>query len=133
MEEDRELERKMSGLKTSKAEGERKTALEIVQAAGTDGHCGAFVLHEEDHNLGNSLCYVIMKNLEVEFCGYTTTHPSESKINLRIQTRGGLPAVEPFQRGLKELMNVCQHVLDKFEASIKEYKDQKASRNESTF
>ncbi|XP_063553297.1 DNA-directed RNA polymerases I and III subunit RPAC2 isoform X1 [Gorilla gorilla gorilla] len=133
MEEDQELERKISGLKTSMAEGERKTALEMVQAAGTDRHCVTFVLHEEDHTLGNSLRYMIMKNPEVEFCGYTTTHPSESKINLRIQTRGTLPAVEPFQRGLNELMNVCQHVLDKFEASIKDYKDQKASRNESTF
>lgn len=123
----------MSGVKTSMAEGERKTALEMVQAAGTDRHCVTFVLHEEDHTLGNSLRYMIMKNPEVEFCGYTTTHPSESKINLRIQTRGALPAVEPFQRGLTELMNVCQHVLDKFEASIKEYKDQKASRNEATF
>lgn len=133
MEEDQELERKMSGVKTSMAEGKRKTALEMVQAAGTDRHCVTFVLHEEDHTLGNSLRYMIMKNPEVEFCGYTTTHPSESKINLRIQTRGALPAVEPFQRGLTDLMNVCQHVLDKFEASIKEYKDQKASRNEATF
>uniref|UniRef100_A0A673UIR7 DNA-directed RNA polymerase RBP11-like dimerisation domain-containing protein n=1 Tax=Suricata suricatta TaxID=37032 RepID=A0A673UIR7_SURSU len=77
--------------------------------------------------------YMIMKNPELEFCGYTTTHPSESKINLRIQTRGSLPAIDPFQRGLNELMNVCQHVLDKFEASIKESKDQRASRHESTF
>uniref|UniRef100_A0A2K6NRQ7 DNA-directed RNA polymerases I and III subunit RPAC2 n=1 Tax=Rhinopithecus roxellana TaxID=61622 RepID=A0A2K6NRQ7_RHIRO len=133
MEEDQELQRKLSGLKTSMTEGERKTALEMVQATGTDRHCVTFVLHEEDHTLGNSLHYMIMKNPEVEFCGYTTTHPSESKINLRIQTRGTLPGVEPFQRGLNELMNVCQHVLDKFEASIKDYKDQKASRNESTF
>uniref|UniRef100_A0A2K5YKL0 DNA-directed RNA polymerases I and III subunit RPAC2 n=1 Tax=Mandrillus leucophaeus TaxID=9568 RepID=A0A2K5YKL0_MANLE len=126
MEEDQELERKISGLKTSMTEGERKTVLEMVQATGTDRHC-------EDHTLGNSLHYMIMKNPEVEFCGYTTTHPSESKINLRIRTGGTLPAVESFQRGLNELMNVCKHVLDKFEASIKDYKDQKASRNESTF
>ena len=33
-----------------------------------------------------------------------------------------LPAVEPFQKGLNELLNVCQHVLVKFEASIKDYK-----------
>ncbi|XP_059935250.1 LOW QUALITY PROTEIN: DNA-directed RNA polymerases I and III subunit RPAC2-like [Mesoplodon densirostris] len=124
----------LAGLETPMAEDERKTALEMVQAAGTDGHCVTFVLHEEDHTLGNSLRYMIMKNLEVEFCGYTTTHPSGSKINLHIQTRGALPAVEPFQRGLTELMNrVCQHVLDTSEASIKEYKDQKASRNEATF
>uniref|UniRef100_G3UI60 DNA-directed RNA polymerases I and III subunit RPAC2 n=1 Tax=Loxodonta africana TaxID=9785 RepID=G3UI60_LOXAF len=133
MEDDQELERKTQGSKTSVAEGERKTALEMVQAAGTDRHCVTFVLHEEDHTLGNSLRYMIMKNPEVEFCGYTTTHPSESKINLRIQTRGGLPAVELFQRGLNELMSVCQHVLDKFEASIKDYKDQKVPKDEFSF
>ncbi|XP_003793484.1 DNA-directed RNA polymerases I and III subunit RPAC2-like [Otolemur garnettii] len=134
MEEDQELERKISGLKTSMAEGERKTGLEMVQAAGIDRHRVTFVLHNKDHTLGNSLRYMIMKNPEVEFCGYTMAHPSESKINLHIQTQGALPAVEPLQRGLNELMNVCQHVLDKFEASIKDYKeDQKASKSESTF
>ncbi|KAM8999540.1 DNA-directed RNA polymerases I and III subunit RPAC2-like isoform 1-T3 [Sarcophilus harrisii] len=106
-------------------EAERKPVLEMVQAAGTDGNCVTFVLYDEDHTLGNSLRYMIMKNPEVEFCGYSITHPSESKINFRIQTKGGLPAVEPFRQGLNELMDVCQHVLNKFEASIKNYKDQK--------
>ena len=63
------------------AEGEKKTALEMCD------NCVTFLLHkEEDHTLRNALRYVIMKNPEVEFCGYTTTHPSESKINLCIQT-----------------------------------------------
>ncbi|XP_077790704.1 DNA-directed RNA polymerases I and III subunit RPAC2-like, partial [Podarcis muralis] len=84
-----------------------------------------FVLHNEDHTLGNSLRYMIMKNPEVEFCGYSITHPSESKINLRIQTKGGLPAVNIFQKGLEDLMGVCQHVLSKFEASVEEYNAQK--------
>ncbi|NXS12635.1 RPAC2 protein, partial [Neodrepanis coruscans] len=52
---------------------------------------------------------------DVEFCGYCITHPSESKINFRIQTRGALPAVEPFRKGLNDLMGVCQHVLNTFE------------------
>uniref|UniRef100_A0A2K6SWU5 DNA-directed RNA polymerase RBP11-like dimerisation domain-containing protein n=1 Tax=Saimiri boliviensis boliviensis TaxID=39432 RepID=A0A2K6SWU5_SAIBB len=107
MEEDQELERKTSGLKTSMAEDERKTALEMAQAVGTDRH--------------------------LEFCGYTETHPSESKINLCIQTRGTLPAVESIRRGLKELRNICQPMLDRFEASIKDYKNQRVSRNEFTF
>ncbi|XP_075428822.1 DNA-directed RNA polymerases I and III subunit RPAC2-like isoform X2 [Ascaphus truei] len=97
----------------------------LVQANGTDETCVTFVLHEEDHTLGNALRYMIMKNPEVEFCGYSITHPSESKINFRIQTRGGSPAVEPFRRGLNELMDVCQHVLNTFECSMKEHKEQK--------
>lgn len=44
------------------AEGERKTALEMLQAAGADRDCVVFVLHEEDHTVGNSLSYMIMKN-----------------------------------------------------------------------
>ncbi|MBN3295986.1 RPAC2 protein, partial [Amia calva] len=59
-----------------------------VQAEGDDNSCVTFVLHEEDHTLGNALRYMVMKNPEVEFCGYSITHPSESKINFRIQTRG---------------------------------------------
>nr|XP_046262236.1 DNA-directed RNA polymerases I and III subunit RPAC2 isoform X2 [Scatophagus argus] len=66
---------------------ERKPVLEMVQADGADEGCVTFVLHDEDHTLGNSLRYMIMKNADVEFCGYTITHPSESKINFRIQTR----------------------------------------------
>ena len=88
---------KYLGLKTSVAEGKRKTALEMVQAAGTERHYD-ICMHEGDDTLGNSLGYMIMKNLEVEFWDYTTTHPSDRKINLYIQIRGALPAVEPFQR-----------------------------------
>ncbi|KAM6061539.1 DNA-directed RNA polymerases I and III subunit RPAC2-like isoform 1-T1 [Chlamydotis macqueenii] len=96
-----------------------------VQADGTDGNCVTFVLHDEDHTLGNSLRYMVMKNPDVEFCGYCITHPSESKINFRIQTRGALPAVEPFRKGLNDLMGVCQHVLSTFERSVKEYRAQR--------
>ncbi|XP_072914415.1 DNA-directed RNA polymerases I and III subunit RPAC2 isoform X1 [Hemitrygon akajei] len=95
-----------------------------VQAEGCDESSVTFILHDEDHTLGNSLRYMIMKNPEVEFCGYSITHPSESKINFRIQTRGGIPSIEPFRRGLNELMTVCQHVLNTFEDSIKEHKEQ---------
>ncbi|NWR80723.1 RPAC2 protein, partial [Centropus unirufus] len=87
-----------------------------VQADGTDGSCVTFVLRDEDHTLGNALRYMVMKNPDVEFCGYCITHPSESKINFRIQTRGtGMRASFPFRKGLNDLMGVCQHVLDTFE------------------
>ncbi|NWI60252.1 RPAC2 protein, partial [Calyptomena viridis] len=86
-----------------------------IQADGTHGNCVTFVLHDEDHTLGNSLRYMVMKNPDVEFCGYCITHPSETKINFRIQTRGALPAMEPFRKGLNDLMGVCQHVLSTFE------------------
>ncbi|XP_063201933.1 uncharacterized protein LOC134520470 isoform X2 [Chroicocephalus ridibundus] len=38
---------------------------------------------------------------------------------------GALPAVEPFRKGLNDLMGVCQHVLNTFEKSMKEYRAQR--------
>ncbi|XP_056145900.1 DNA-directed RNA polymerases I and III subunit RPAC2 isoform X2 [Lampris incognitus] len=102
---------------------EKKTALEMVQADVADEGCVTFVLHDEDHTLGNSLRYMVMKNPDVEFCGYNITHPSESKINFRIQTQGGLPATEPLRKGLTELHDVCQHVLNTFQAQVDEFKE----------
>jgi hypothetical protein len=34
-------------------------------------------------------------SLEVEFCGYSIPHPSEAKMNVRIQTYGELSLVFP--------------------------------------
>ncbi|XP_061757768.1 DNA-directed RNA polymerases I and III subunit RPAC2 isoform X4 [Nerophis ophidion] len=105
------------------AEGEKKRVLEMVQADGADEGSVTFVMHDEDHTLGNSLRYMIMKNECVEFCGYTITHPSESKINFRIQTKDGTPAIETLRRGLTELCDVCQHVLNTFEAKVNEFQE----------
>ncbi|XP_051514595.1 DNA-directed RNA polymerases I and III subunit RPAC2 isoform X6 [Myxocyprinus asiaticus] len=111
-------------------DGSQKHALEMVCADGADEGCVTFVLHEEDHTLGNSLRYMIMKSQEVEFCGYSITHPSESKINFRIQTRGGLPASEPLRNGLNNLTEVCKHVLHTFETRMKDFKDKEAASME---
>ncbi|XP_060741066.1 DNA-directed RNA polymerases I and III subunit RPAC2 [Tachysurus vachellii] len=109
---------------------EKKPVLEMVQADGADESCVTFVLHEEDHTLGNSLRYMIMKNPDVEFCGYSITHPSESKINFRIQTRGGLPATEPLRKGLNDLTDVCKHVLHTFEAQVKDFRERQGEAME---
>ncbi|CAG8600182.1 32667_t:CDS:2, partial [Racocetra persica] len=45
-----------------------------------------FGISGEDHTLGNALRYVITLNPEVEYCGYSIPHPSEDKLNIRIQT-----------------------------------------------
>ncbi|KAA0709137.1 DNA-directed RNA polymerases I and III subunit RPAC2 [Triplophysa tibetana] len=105
----------------------QKHALEMVQADGADEGSVTFVLQEEDHTLGNSLRYMIMKSQDVEFCGYSITHPSESKINFRIQTRGGLPAYEPMRSGLNNLTDVCKHILQTFETQMKAFKNPEES------
>uniref|UniRef100_A0A8C1HA77 DNA-directed RNA polymerases I and III subunit RPAC2 n=1 Tax=Cyprinus carpio carpio TaxID=630221 RepID=A0A8C1HA77_CYPCA len=111
---------------------ERAIDANMVRTDGADEGCVTFVLHEEDHTLGNSLRYMIMKSLsrvvcfysqDVEFCGYSITHPSESKINFRIQTRDGVAASEPLRSGLNNLTEVCKHVLHTFEARMQAFRD----------
>lgn len=84
-----------------------------TQLEGGDETSCTFVLDGEDHTLGNSLRYVLMRRPEVDFCGYSIPHPSERQVNLRLQTRG-TPAVDSLDAGLQDLSNMCEHVLEKF-------------------
>ncbi|XP_077974557.1 DNA-directed RNA polymerases I and III subunit RPAC2-like [Styela clava] len=91
---------------------------------GSGENCCTFVFYDEDHTLGNALRYIIMKNPEVEFCGYSIPHPAENKLNLRIQTNGVSPT-DVLRKGLEELLNTSDHVLKTFEDAIFKFeKDQ---------
>lgn len=92
----------------------------LPQATSEDGTCASFQITEEDHTLGNALRYIIMKNPDVEFCGYSIPHPSENLLNIRIQTYGESTAVDVLQKGLKDLMDLCDVVEDKFTQRIRE-------------
>ncbi|CCE61964.1 hypothetical protein TPHA_0B02920 [Tetrapisispora phaffii CBS 4417] len=92
----------------------------LPNATSPDGTSASFQISEEDHTLGNALRHIIMKNPEVEFCGYSIPHPSETLLNLRIQTYGNTTAVEALQKGLKDLMDMCDVVEEKFTQRIKE-------------
>lgn len=85
-----------------------------------DNTCVTFVLHKEDHTLGNALRYILMKNPDVAFCGYSVPHPSEHKINLRIQTNG-VPATDALRKGLEDLHSLCDHVMHTFQECVEEY------------
>ncbi|CAH1777509.1 unnamed protein product [Owenia fusiformis] len=113
-----------------KSDENRKRNLEVVQSSSEDETCQTFVLHNEDHTLGNSLRYMVMKNPAIEFCGYTIPHPSENKINFRIQTRGG-PAVDALQKGLTDLKEVSGHILTTFESKVQSYKRLQQRKDEA--
>lgn len=92
-----------------------KTKIKLLpQATSEDGTCASFQIAQEDYTLGNALRYIIMKNPEVEFCGYSIPHPSEELLNLRIQTYGNITAVDALQKGLDDLIDLCDAVKDKF-------------------
>eukprot|EP00750_Incisomonas_marina_P031494 INCI8199.1.p1 GENE.INCI8199.1~~INCI8199.1.p1 ORF type:complete len:107 (-),score=17.69 INCI8199.1:81-401(-) len=75
------------------------------------------VLQNEDHTLGNSLRYILMRCKDVAFCGYTVPHPSEQRVHLRLQTTGK-PATVVLKEGLETLVKMCDHLTEQASAAI---------------
>ncbi|CUM65485.1 uncharacterized protein PRCAT00003129001 [Priceomyces carsonii] len=92
--------------------------IKMLPGASENGTAASFQIVDEDHTLGNALRYMIMKNPEVEFCGYSIPHPSENKLNVRIQTYGNITAVEALHQGLDSLSEMCTVIEEKFSEKI---------------
>ncbi|KAF1966484.1 RBP11-like subunits of RNA polymerase, partial [Bimuria novae-zelandiae CBS 107.79] len=89
---------------------------------GSTATAASFQFDGEDHTLGNVLRYIIMKNPDVEFCGYSIPHPSEAKMNLRIQSYDGVDVYDILDKGLQDLMDMCDVITDKFTIARDEFK-----------
>ncbi|KAH8175863.1 RNA polymerase rpb3/Rpb11 dimerization domain-containing protein [Sarocladium implicatum] len=74
---------------------------------GSTDSAASFEFTDEGHTLGNAL------RADVEFCAYSIPHPSEPKMNIRIQTYSGT-AVDALQKGLADLQDICDVVADEF-------------------
>ncbi|KAK8048349.1 hypothetical protein PG994_010079 [Apiospora phragmitis] len=81
---------------------------------GSSETAASFEFLEEGHTLGNALRYIIMKNPDVEFCAYSIPHPSEAKMNIRIQTYDTTTATAALEKGLQDLEDLCDVVSEKF-------------------
>ncbi|KAI9797522.1 MAG: RNA polymerase subunit AC19 [Piccolia ochrophora] len=111
--------------------------------AGATHTAASFEFEGEDHTLGNALRYIIMKKFvvskapasafvessdnlcdspDVEFCGYSIPHPSEAKMNVRIQTYDGTTAIDALEKGLSDLMGLCDVVVEKFNTAREVYR-----------
>ncbi|KAF5021413.1 hypothetical protein F66182_6538 [Fusarium sp. NRRL 66182] len=80
---------------------------------GSTDTAASFEFTDEGHTLGNALRYIVMKNPDVEFCAYSIPHPSEPKMNIRIQTYSGT-AVDALKKGLSDIQQVCDVVAEEF-------------------
>ncbi|TPX62924.1 DNA-directed RNA polymerase [Powellomyces hirtus] len=97
---------------------EHAQKFEVIPTDAADPSSATFVVHDEDHTLGNSLRYMVMKNPAVTFCGYSIPHPSEFKIHMRIQTDGSMTAAQALDKGLDDLIALSEHVLQTFQAKV---------------
>ncbi|GKT46638.1 DNA-directed RNA polymerases I and III subunit RPAC2 [Colletotrichum spaethianum] len=115
---------------------------------GSTDTAASFEFIDEGHTLGNALRYIIMKKCvtpfftfrfggpargvcsqhvtnttpspDVEFCAYAIPHPSEPKMNIRIQTYDGT-AVAALQKGLKDLQALSDTVAEEFIRAKEEF------------
>ncbi|KAG6017971.1 hypothetical protein E4U54_008520 [Claviceps lovelessii] len=107
--EDSEMEDKY----TPKIVADEEDGEEVVEAQrikilpGSTDTAATFEFTDEGHTLGNAL------RPDVEFCAYTIPHPSEPKMNFRIQTYDGA-AVDALKKGLHDLQDVCDVVAEEF-------------------
>ncbi|KAF5744546.1 DNA-directed RNA polymerases I and III subunit RPAC2 [Tripterygium wilfordii] len=86
-----------------------------------DPTSSTFSLIDEDHTLANSVRFTLNQDPRVSFCGYSIPHPSDAKVNIRVQTTGD-PAREVMQDACQDLMLICQHVRSTFDEAVADFK-----------
>ncbi|KAH6654327.1 DNA-directed RNA polymerase [Truncatella angustata] len=104
-----------------KAEEEEDVVQRVRILPGSSATAASFEFLEEGHTLGNALRYMVMKNPDVEFCAYSIPHPSEFKMNIRIQTYDTTTATAALAKGLKDMEDLCDIVEEKFWAARNDF------------
>ncbi|GJJ14890.1 hypothetical protein Clacol_009159 [Clathrus columnatus] len=97
--------------------------ISILKNASPDLSAATYVIRNETHTLGNALRWMVMKNPEVEFCGYSVPHPSEENIHIRIQMYDGKSSLTALLKALDDLDDVFRVIHEKYkeDMSKKEY------------
>lgn len=103
--------------------GESEAVVEVLAGTAQDDCVKTFILRNEDHTLANALRWIILKDTDVQFCGYTIPHPSQREVHLRIQTYKK-PALEALRRGLERLAEVTDTIIDRVNAAAEEFRQQ---------
>ncbi|KAJ9612521.1 RNA polymerase subunit AC19 [Cladophialophora chaetospira] len=121
-------------------------AKKLVVLSGASSHAASFQIEKEDHTLGNALRYFVNKKYggsssfisisktdllnspDVEFCGYTIPHPSETKMNIRIQTWEDTKttATAALRKGLEDMIEACDVISEKFRDSRDDFDAQQS-------
>ncbi|ORY25717.1 putative DNA-directed RNA polymerase [Naematelia encephala] len=99
--------------------GMEQDKITILPGHEPDYSACTFCLWKEDHTLGNALRWIIMKDPDVEFCGYSAPHPSEPKIHLRVQMYDNLSAVDCLRKALANLRDLLTTVSGQYNSSLK--------------
>ncbi|CAI0540318.1 unnamed protein product [Linum tenue] len=61
---------------------------EMEHGSLNDPSKATFSFVDEDHTLANSVRFCLNQDPRVSVCGYSIPHPSDARVNIRIQTTG---------------------------------------------
>ncbi|KAL4610739.1 hypothetical protein ACB092_08G073200 [Castanea dentata] len=86
-----------------------------------DNSNATFSLTDEDHTLANAVRFSLNQDPRVSFCGYSIPHPSDNRVNIRVQTTGA-PAREVLKDACQDLMMMCQHVRSTLDVAVADFK-----------
>eukprot|EP01138_Halocafeteria_seosinensis_P003190 gb/GECG01003264.1/.p1 GENE.gb/GECG01003264.1/~~gb/GECG01003264.1/.p1 ORF type:complete len:132 (+),score=13.88 gb/GECG01003264.1/:1-396(+) len=92
-----------------------------LQIEGTTEDSVTYVIDKEDHTLGNALRHVLMRQPQTEFCGYSVPHPSDKRMNIRLQTLNGAPAHEVMQTALSQLAEGCDEISNALDQALTQF------------
>ncbi len=67
----------------------------------------------------------IFRSKDTSFCGYSAPHPTEDRINIRLQT-SGKPAHAVMKEGINTLISATDAMSDAFEAALQEHDSKQA-------
>ncbi|KAF8015706.1 hypothetical protein BT93_H1280 [Corymbia citriodora subsp. variegata] len=96
-----------------------------------DQRNATFSLAEEDHTLANALRFTLNQDPRVIICGYSIPHPSEARVNVRVQTTGD-PAREVLKDACQDLMLMCQHIRGTFNKAVNDSRMKSPPDNDSS-
>ncbi|KAK1357190.1 DNA-directed RNA polymerases I and III subunit RPAC2 [Heracleum sosnowskyi] len=96
-----------------------------MEHGSADESASTFSFTDEDHTLANTLRFSLNQDPRVAFCGYSIPHPSEARVNIRVQTTG-VPANEVLKDSCQDLLMICQHSRHTFSLAVQDFKNEQA-------
>ncbi|CAN0854618.1 DNA-directed RNA polymerases I and III subunit RPAC2 [Linum grandiflorum] len=102
----------------------------MEQGSLNDPGKATFTFVDEDHTLANAVRFCLNQDPRVSFCGYSIPHPSDARVNIRIQTTGE-PAREVLKDGCQNMMLMCQHVRSTVDNAVANFRAKNSSEMET--
>ena len=81
-----------------------------------------YSFRNEDHTLGNMLRYMLMKDSNTLFCGYSIPHPSEDLMNIRLQTKKD-NTNKLMAKAMDNILEISDILSNKFQKALNDFEN----------